>query len=68
MAVTIPKAYLEELNLKEGGLVEVKKRGQELIVTSKIRTVAAGVDPKFAHMVDEFINDHEDVLRELSQK
>lgn len=68
VAVTIPKEYLEELNLKEGGLVVVKKRGQELVVTPKTKTTAAGVDPKFARMVDEFINEHEDVLRELSQK
>lgn len=68
IAVTIPKEYLEALNLKEGGLVEVVKRGQELVVTSKIKVAAAGVDPKFARMVDEFIIEHEDVLRELSQK
>lgn len=68
VAVTIPKEYLEELNLKEGGLVVVKKRGQELVVTPKAKTVAAGVDQKFARMVDEFINEHEDVLQELSYK
>ncbi len=68
IAVTIPKEYLEELNLREGGLVVVKKRGQELVVTPKAKTSAAGVDQKFARMVDEFINEHEDVLRELSQR
>ncbi len=67
VAVTIPKEYLEELNLKEGKLVTIKKRGQELVVTPKT-TVVAGVDQKFARMIDEFINEHEDVLRELSQR
>lgn len=68
VAVTIPKEYLKELHLKEGGLVTVKKRGEELVVTPKTKITAAGVDQKFAKMVDEFINEHEDVLRELSQK
>lgn len=68
IAVTIPKKYLEQLNLKEGGLVVVKKKGRELVVTPEAKTVATGVDPKFARMVDEFINEHEDVLQELSQK
>lgn len=68
IAVTIPKEYLNDLNLKEGSQVEVKKQGQELIVTPKVKTAMAGVDQKFAKMVDEFINGHEDVLQELSKR
>lgn len=68
VAVTIPKEYLEELNLKEGKLVVVEKRGQELVVTPKKAVPASGVNQKFAKMVDEFINEHEDVLQELSRK
>lgn len=68
IVVTIPKEYLEELSLKEGGLVEVKKQGRQLIVTPKTQAADAQVDQKFAKMVDEFINEHKDVLSELSQK
>lgn len=68
IAVTVPKEYLEELNLKAGTQVEVKRRGQELVLTPKSKPMAVGVDQKFAKMVDDFINEHEDVLRELSQK
>lgn len=66
VAVTIPKEYLKELNLRDGSQVLVKTRGQELVVSSK--ATATGVDQKFAKMVDEFISEHEDVLQELSQR
>lgn len=68
IAVTIPKEYLEDLGLKEGGLVEVKKRGGQLVVTPKAKITAPGVDQKFAEMVEEFMDEHADALKELSQK
>lgn len=68
IAVTIPHQYLSELGLREGSEVVVKKEGQELRILSKKRTLAAGVDPKFMKMVDDFVNDHEKVLHELAQK
>lgn len=68
VAVTIPKEYLKELNLRDGSQVLVKTRGQELVVSSKAKTTAVGVDQKFAKMVDEFVMEHEDVLQKLSQR
>ena len=68
VAVTIPKEYLRELGLDAGCDVLVKKRGQELIVVPSNKTLAKNVDPKFAQIVDEFITEHEDVLKELSQR
>lgn len=68
VAVTIPKEYLDELNLKPGTSVVVKKEGDELVITSKDKHLASDVDYKFAKMVDEFINDHRDVLQELAEK
>lgn len=68
VAVTIPKEYLEELRLKEGTKVSVKMSGQNLIVSPQRKTLAKDVDQKFMKMVDEFINEHEDVLRELSKR
>lgn len=68
VAVAIPKEYLHDLSLKDGSQVVVKKRGQELVVTPRAKSKAGGVDQKFTKMVDEFINEHEDVLSELSQK
>lgn len=68
VAVTIPKEYLEELNLQAGTAVIVKKKGDELIITSKDKHLASDVDSKFAKMVDEFVNDHRDVLQQLANK
>jgi putative addiction module antidote len=68
IAVTIPRQYLEELNLREGSEVVVEKQGKELRISSKNKALAADVDAKFMKMVDEFVTDHEDVLKALSTK
>ncbi|MBI2600137.1 AbrB/MazE/SpoVT family DNA-binding domain-containing protein [Candidatus Daviesbacteria bacterium] len=68
VAVTIPKEYLDELSLRDGSQVTVEKQGQKLVVTPKKKLAAGSVDAKFARMVDEFMDEHEDVLQELSQK
>lgn len=68
ISVTVPKEYLKDLNLRIGSEVMVEKNGQKLTVTPKIRTLASGVDQRFVKMVDEFINDHEDVLQKLSNR
>lgn len=68
VAVTIPRQYLEELDLKEGSEVVVEKQGKELRIMSKKHTLAEDIDPKFMQMVDEFITEHEDVLKKLAKK
>lgn len=68
VAVTIPRQYLDELNLKEGSEVVVEKKGDELRIVSKTKTLASDVDLKFMKMVDEFVKDHEDVLKALASK
>ena len=68
IAVTIPRQYLEELNLKEGSEVVVEKHGKELRISSKNKALAPNVDAKFMKMVDEFVADHEDVLKTLATK
>ena len=68
VAVTIPRQYLKELGLKEGSEVVVEKQGKELRIVSKNHTLAHDVDPKFMKMVDDFITDHEDVLKVLAVK
>ena len=68
VAVTIPRQFLDELNLKEGSEVVVEKKGDELRILSKTKTLAVDIDPKFMQMVDEFVADHEDVLKALANK
>lgn len=68
IAVTIPRQYLEELNLKEGSKVVVEKQGKELRISSKTKALASDVDVKFMKMLDEFVVEHEDVLQKLAAK
>ena len=68
VAVTIPRQYLDELNLTEGSEVVVEKKGFELRITSKTRVLTSDVDTKFMAMLDSFVTDHEDVLKKLAQE
>lgn len=67
MAVTIPKEYLKSLGLRDGSQVVVRQRGKELVVAPKKITKPNGVNSKFMKMVDEFMNEHEDVLEQLAK-
>ena len=68
IAVTIPRQFLEELNLKEGSKIVVERQGKELRIISKNNILAAGVDLKFIKTLDEFVENHEDVLQALAAK
>lgn len=68
ISMTIPVEFLKDLNLRDGSQIVVEKSGSKIIVMAKRKTLASGVDQKFAKMVDEFISDHEDVLSELSNR
>lgn len=68
LAVTVPKTYAHQLSIRNGSEVEWKQTNEGLTLILQKKTKAIGVDPKFVQMVDEFINEHEDVLQELSQK
>ncbi len=68
VAVTIPRQYLDELNLTEGSEVVVEKKGSELRIASKTKSLVPDVDTKFMAMLDSFVTDHEDVLKKLANK
>lgn len=68
VAVTIPKPLLEELNLKEGSEVMLEQEGEKIALMSKNHKLADDVDAQFIKMVDEFIDEHEDVLKELAKR
>ena len=67
IVVSIPREYLKEYNMRDGTEVIVENKEGVLINPKKRRDIAS-VDSKFARMVDEFINDHEDVLAELAKR
>lgn len=68
VAVTIPKEYLDDLNLKEGNIVVVKTEGKSVVITPKEERLSRDVNAKFAKMVNDFVNDHRDVLEELAKR
>ncbi len=67
LAVTVPKAYAHQLSIRDGSQVEWKQTSKGLVLILQ-KKAKVGIDQKFAQMVDEFINDHEDVLQELSHR
>lgn len=70
LAVTLPKTYAHQLNITQGSTVvwDKSSRGLSLQAQPQKKVKAPGVDQKFAKMVDEFIIEHEDVLKELSNR
>ena len=60
VGVIIPKNVLKEKNINIGDKVELDIK--------PVKPVAKGVDVRFMKMVDEFISDHVDVLRELAKR
>lgn len=52
--------------LKVGSAIDVTRKGDKIIASPIRATVAKGIDVKFMKELDEFINQHEDVLKELS--
>ncbi|MBI2338169.1 AbrB/MazE/SpoVT family DNA-binding domain-containing protein [Candidatus Daviesbacteria bacterium] len=68
LAVTVPKTYAHQLSIRAGSEVEWRKTDAGLTLMPQKKIKASGIDLKFAKMVDEFMNEHEDVLQELSRK
>lgn len=68
VAVTIPKEYLDDLKLRPGTPVVVEKKDEGVLITPKAKKLALDVDSEFAKWVDDFANEHSDVLAELAKK
>ena len=60
VGVVIPKNILKEKNIKVGDKVQVDIKS--------LKKAVGGVDAKFMKMVDEFIEDHKDVLEQLARR
>lgn len=68
VGVIIPSNLREQNGIKSGGKVVVKQAREGILIVPEKKHLVADVDVKFAKMVDEFITDHEDVLKELAQR
>lgn len=60
IGIIIPKNVLKEKNIKLGDKVELDIK--------PIKPTAKGVDIRFMKMVDDFIEDHKDVLQKLAKR
>ncbi len=64
----IPVDLRKENGIKSGGKYRVKQVKAGILITPSKNDLASGVDLKFARMVDEFITEHEDALKELAKR
>jgi putative addiction module antidote len=60
VGIIIPKNVLEEKKIKIGDKIQVDVK--------PIKKSVSSVDTKFAKMVDEFIEEHKDVLEQLAYR
>ena len=60
VGVVIPKNILNEKNIKVGDKIQVEIKS--------LKKEVGGVDAKFMKMVDEFIEEHKDVLEQLAHR
>lgn len=68
VGVIIPKSLRRELGLRPGSRVQVDEKAGKIVVTPAKKKLARGVDAKFMKMVDEFMEEHKDVLEELARR
>jgi putative addiction module antidote len=66
IGVVIPQRL--QTDLKAGDKVVVDKKGDTILISPVKKVEAGGVDAKFMKLADEFIAEHEDVLRALANK
>lgn len=67
LGIIIPQKVLNTVGIKQGDTVIVKDDNKNISI-SPVKTLAGGVDVHFMKVVDEFIEEHKDVLQELSQR
>jgi putative addiction module antidote len=68
LVVSVPKAYAHEISLRDGSEFDWKKTNTGLLLKPKKKVSKVEVNTKFAKMVEEFIDEHQDVLIELSKR
>ncbi len=70
VVVSLPKDVIEYLDIAEGAEVNVeldRDKHQIVITPTKPPVAIAGVDPEFAHQVEEFIQQYRSALEELAK-
>ena len=69
-AVTIPSKFLREVGWRPGQevVVQTDVRTETIVVRPARRAGKARISPEFASWVEEFIEQHEPLLKELARK
>lgn len=68
IGVVIPTELRRQNNINKGTKVSFKQAKDGILIQPVKKQLIGDVDVKFAKMVDEFITEHEDVLKELAQR
>jgi len=68
IGVVIPTELRRKNNINKGANLSFKQVKGGILIQPVKKTLAGDVDAKFARMVDEFITEHEDVLKELAHR
>ena len=68
VGLIIPQVFRNEAGLKPGDEVEVKLKGDDVVLSKSKKNLIGGVNAKFMEMVEEFIEEHEDVLKKLAHR
>lgn len=68
-AVTIPKAFLDEINLRIGDEIDVQndKDLQIMVIKPKNASTKTLITPEFKNWIDEFMSANSATLKELAQ-
>lgn len=65
--IIIPRKILNSAGVKPGDKVIVEEKNRKISV-SPVKDISGGVNAPFMKMVDDFIEEHKDVLTALSNR
>lgn len=68
VGVILPQGLREEIGIDAGDEIIVEREKNKITITTPKNKLAPDIDAKFAKMVDDFITEHEDVLKELARR
>ena len=67
VGIILPQIIRQQLRLNIGDKILISKTGDRLILSQSKKENAKGVNAKFVKIVDEFMEEHKDVLEELAR-
>ena len=65
--IILPQVIRQQMRVKIGDKITINKTGDEYILSQSKKKNAKGVNANFVKIVDEFMEEHKDVLEELAR-